>query len=321
MTLALGRAALGPAAHGAAGLGAAAHGAAGLGAAAGEPTLGWNLARDVQELLAYRFMVDALLAGTVVAALAGTIGWFVVLRRQSFAAHTIAVMAFPGAAGAALLGLPALVGYYLACGVAALAIGRAAREGGRSAARARESAAIGVVQVAGLGAGFLFLSLYGGVLEQLESLLFGTFLGISPGQTLTLALVALVCLGALAPVGRPLLLASLDPELARARGLPVGALDGGFLLILALAVAATSQITGALLVFALLVAPPAAAQALTARPGLGLALSVAFALLIVWLALGITYFSIYPLGFYVTSLGFGLYLLARLVGRARRAAA
>ncbi len=95
------------------------------------------------------------------------------------------------------------------------------------------------------------------------------------------------------------------------------ALDIGFLLILGLTVAATSQITGALLVFALLVAPPAAAQAITARPGLGLALSVGFALLVTWLGLGVSYFSIYPLGFFVTTFGFGVFLLAKLAGFVR----
>jgi zinc/manganese transport system permease protein len=282
----------------------------------GEPTLSWNLAQDVRELLSYQFMVNALEAGTIVAVMAGVVGWYMVLRRQSFAGHTIAVMAFPGASGAALAGLPSAVGYYIACGAAALAIGRTSRAA--THARSSESAAIGVVQVAGLAAGFLFLSLYSGVLEQLESLLFGTFLGIDRAQVLTLALIATLVLGALAFVGRPLLLASLDPELARARGVPVRILDVGFLLILGLAVAATSQITGALLVFALLVAPPAAAQALTSRPVLGLVLSVVFALAVVWLGLGISYFSIYPLGFYVSSLGFALYLLAQLARRAAR---
>jgi zinc/manganese transport system permease protein len=195
-------------------------------------------------------------------------------------------------------------------------VGASARSG-----RGGESAAIGVVQVSGLALGFLFLSLYGGVLEGLETVLFGTFLGIDRDQVLTLLLVTVAVLGALAAVGRPLLLASLDPQGARARGVPVRALDIGFLLILGLAVAATSQITGVLLVFALLVAPPAAAQALTPRPWLGLAASVAFALLVTWIALGISYFSIYPLGFYVTSLGFGLYVLAQLLRRARAARA
>jgi len=279
----------------------------------GEPTLSWNLVSDARELLSYQFMVNALEAGTIVAVMAGVVGWFMVLRRQSFAGHTVAVMAFPGASGAALAGLPSALGYYLACGLAALAIGRSTRGGDR--AFSGESAAIGVVQVAGLAAGFLFLSLYSGVLEQLESLLFGTFVGIDTSQVLTLAIVATIVLAALAIVGRPLLLASLDPEIARARGIPVGLLDVVFLLILGLAVAATSQITGALLVFALLVAPPAAAQALTPRPGLGLVLSVAFGLLVIWLGLGISYFSIYPLGFFVTSLAFALYLLAHLIAR------
>jgi zinc/manganese transport system permease protein len=281
-----------------------------------EPTLSWNLVEDVRELLDYQFMAHALWAGGIVAVMAGVVGWYMVLRRQSFAGHTIAVMSFPGAAGAALAGLPGAVGYYVACGLAALAIGGFGA--GEERARARESAVIGVVQVAGLAAGFLFLSLYSGVLEQLETLLFGTFLGISSGQVLTLAIVAGAVLGTLALMGRPLLLASLDPELARARGVPVRALDIGFLLLLGLAVAATSQITGALLVFALLVAPPAAAQTLTPRPGASLALSVFFALLLTWAGLGIAYFSIYPLGFFVTSLGFVLYALAHLARDASR---
>jgi len=285
----------------------------------GNPTLSWNLVSDVRELLDYQFMVNALQAGTIVAVMAGVVGWYMVLRRQSFAGLTIAVMAFPGASGAALAGLPSALGYYLACGIAALTIGRAG--GSSSRARSAESATIGVVQVAGLAAGFLFLSLYSGVLEQLETLLFGTFLGIDQSQVLTLLVVALFVLAVLAFVGRPLLLASLDPELARACRVPVRALDIGFLLVLGFAVAATSQITGALLVFALLVAPPAAAQALTPRPGLSLVLSVAFALLVTWVGLGISYFSIYPLGFFITSLAFALYVLCQLArhGAARLA--
>jgi zinc/manganese transport system permease protein len=281
------------------------------------PTLTWNPISDVHELLEYQFMVNALQAGTIVAVMAGVVGWYMVLRRQSFAGHTIAVMTFPGASGAALAGLPAALGYYLVCGIAALTIGRADP---RARGRGSESAVIAVVQVAGLAAGFLFLSLYSGVLEQLETLLFGTFLGIDRDQVLTLLLVAVVVLAALAAIGRPLLLASLDPEVARARGVPVRALDIGFLLLLGLAVAATSQITGALLVFALLVAPPATAQALTPRPGRSLVLSVVFALLVTWAGLGVSYFSIYPLGFFVTTFAFGLYALAQLARhvRARR---
>jgi zinc/manganese transport system permease protein len=261
-------------------------------------------------LFTFPFMVNALEAGTIVAVLAAVVGWYMVLRRQSFAGHTLAVMAFPGAAGAALIGLPTTLGYYLACGGAALLM-RGARGSIRRGYGA-ETATIATVQTLGLAAGFLFLSLNNGVLGGIETLLFGTFLGVSRGQVLTLLIIALVAIALIALAARPLLLETIDPDAARARGLPVAVLDTAFLLVLAAAVAATSQITGALLVFALLVAPAAAAQQLTMRPGRGLVLSVVFALVIVWLGLGIAYFSIYPVGFYVTSIAFAVYLAARL---------
>jgi zinc/manganese transport system permease protein len=230
-----------------------------------------------------------------------------VLRRQTFAGHTLSVMAFPGATGAALAGLPTGLGYYVACGAAALAMGRA----GRPTARGTETAAIGTVQAVGLAAGFLFLSLNHAVLTGSETLLFGTFLGVSRGQVLVLLIIAVVVLAALALIARPLLFTTIDPEVARARGVPVRMLDAAFLLILAVAVAATSQITGALLVFALLVAPPASAQLITMRPLAGLLISVAFGLVIAWFGLGISYFSIYPVGFWTTTFAFGLYVLVR----------
>jgi zinc/manganese transport system permease protein len=274
------------------------------------PTLTFDLPSDVRELFQFPFMVHALEAGTIVAVLAAAVGWFMVLRRQSFAGHTLALMAFPGAAGASLAGLPTALGYYIACGSAALAMGRVPRPQ-RARAHTTETAAIGTVQAVGLAAGFLFLSLDNQILAGLETLLFGTFLGVSSDQVIALLAVAAAALFALAVIARPLLFATLDPEVARARGVPVGALDALFLLILAAAVAAASQITGALLVFALLVAPPAAAQALTSRTLAGLALSVALALAIVWLGLAAAYFSIYPPGFYTTTFAFAAYLTAR----------
>lgn len=280
------------------------------------PALSLNPIADLRQLFAFPFMVNALAAGTIVAVLGGVVGWYVVLRRSAFAAHTLSVMAFPGATGATLVGLPTSLGYYIACTLAALAIGRTGRGDGRG--YGAESAAIGTVQTVALAAGFLFLSLDQAVLGGPETLLFGTFLGITRGQLLGLLVVAVASLAALTALARPLRFASVDAEVARASGVPVAALNAAFLLILGLAIAATSQLTGALLVFALLVAPAAAAQQLTLRPLAGLVLSVAFALLIAWLALAIAYFSIYPVGFYVTTLAFGLYLLTRLV-RAIRA--
>ena len=281
--------------------------------------LSLNPITDLRELLTFPFMVNALEAGTIVAVLAAVVGWYMVLRRQSFTGHTLSVMAFPGAAGAALAGLPTGLGYYMACGGAALFMRRA--RGSIRRTYGTETATIATVQVVGLAAGFLFLSLNNSVLGGTETLLFGTFLGISRGQVLVLLIVAVVALALIALAARPLLLETIDSESARARGLPVAILDTGFLLVLAAAVAATSQITGALLVFALLVAPAAAAQQLTMRPGAGLALSVLFGLATVWLALGLAYFSIYPVGFYVTSIAFALFLAARLARaiRTRRA--
>ena len=280
------------------------------------PKLSIDLVTDVRELLQFQFMVSALEAGAIVAVLAAVVGWFTVLRRQAFAGHTLSVMAFPGATGAALAGLPGTLGYYLASGAAALAI---ALTGGRGHQQARgESAAIGTVQAVGLAAGFLFLSLGSSLLEGPETLLFGTFLGITRGQVLGLLLVALTTLAVLAVIGRPLLTATLDPEFARARGVPVRALDLAFLLLLALAVAAASQVTGVLLVFALLIAPPATAQLLTSRPLASLVLSVVLAVVIVWLALAVSYFSIYPVGFYVSTFAFVPYALIRAAKAARR---
>lgn len=280
------------------------------------PTVSPNPIADLRELFTFPFMVNALAAGTIVAVLAGIVGWYVVLRRQTFASHTLSVMAFPGATGAALAGLPTALGYYVACTLGALAIGRFG--GGGPSRQQGESAVIGTVQTVGLAAGFLFLSLNQAVLGGPETLLFGTFLGISRGQVLALLLVAIAALITLTALARPLLFASVDREVARAGGVPVAALDAAFLLVLGLAIAATSQLTGALLVFALLVAPAAAAQQLTLRPVAGLVLSVVFALLTIWLALAIAYFSIYPVGFYVTTIGFVVYVLARVAGARRR---
>ena len=274
--------------------------------------LSWNPLTDLRELLTYPFMINALEAGTIVAVMAGVTGWFMVLRGQTFAGHTLSVIAFPGAAAASLAGLPLAVGYFGFCGLGALALAGIA---GSRRSLSAESAAIGSLQALALGLGFLFVSLYHGVLNGLDSLLFGTFLGITERQVAVLLAVAVAAVSLVAIAARPLFFASVDPDVARAGGVPVRPLGFGFLLVLGLSVAETSQITGALLVFALLVTPAATAHQLTPRPVLGIVLSVALALAVTWLGLAMAYFSIYPVGFFVTSLSFGLYVLVRL-GRA-----
>jgi zinc/manganese transport system permease protein len=275
----------------------------------GQPTLSWNLGGDLHQLLTYRFMVDALAAGTIVALVAGPIGWFMVLRRQTFAGHTLAVVGFPGAAGAALIGVSATYGYFACCLTAALVIAAVPRA--RLGASTEESAVIGTTQAFALACGFLFVTLYAGNVNGVDSLLFGNFLGITVSQVVVLAAVAAAALVVLAAIGRPLLYATVDPETAQSRGVPVRGLSVVFLVLLGVAAAETSQITGSLLVFALLVLPPATAQVLTARPARSLALAVVLALAVTWLGLAISYFSTYPIGFWITSVAFGSYLLAQ----------
>jgi len=271
--------------------------------------LSWNLVDDVRQLFSFPFMVNAIEAGTIVAVMAGVTGWFMVLRRQTFAGHTLSMIAFPGAAAASLAGLPVAAGYFGFCVLGALML---AGISGSRQSLSDESAAIGSLQALALALGFLFVSLYHGVLNGLDSLLFGTFLGITSPQVTVLLAVAVAAVALIALAARPLLFASVDADVARAAGVPVQLLGIGFLLTLGLAVAATSQITGALLVFALLVTPAATAHQITSRPFLGVALSVAIALAVTWFGLALAYFSVYPVGFYVTSLAFALYVCVRV---------
>jgi zinc/manganese transport system permease protein len=265
---------------------------------------------DLQQLTAFPFMVNALEAGTIVAIMAGVAGWFMVLRRETFAGHTLSLMAFPGATAALLVGLPAAVGYFLFSGASALVIGLASAGSGRH--RGEESAVTGVVQAFGLACGFVFLALYQGVLAGYENLLFGSFLGITRGQVLTLAIVGALTLAFFALAGRRLLFASVDEAVARAKGISVRRLSTGFLLVLGLAVAATAQITGVLLVFALLVAPAATAQLITPRIGVSLVLTVIVGVAVTWIGLALAYFYNYPVGFYITTVAFAVYVLARV---------
>lgn len=270
----------------------------------------FNPITDLREMWSFPFMVNAFRAGTVIAVLAGAIGWFMVLRRQTFAGHTLAMVGFPGAAGASLLGIGATYGYFGSCLAAALVI--AIRPSTSSSGRLEESAITGTAQAFALACGFLFVSLYKGFLEGATSLLFGSFLGITNTQVVILLVVAVLALGALAAIGRPLLFASVDPAVAAARGVPERALSVIFLVLLGAAVAEASQITGALLVFALLVMPAATATAITARPASSLGLTILIGLLVTWFGLSAAFFSSYPIGLFVTTFAFALYVMAKV---------
>lgn len=283
------------------------------------PGFTWNIITDIQWMWSLPSMVNAFRAGLAVALLAGVVGWFMVLRRQSFAGHSIAITGFPGAAVAVYLGASATLGYFGFCVGSALLIAVLARGSGTGAGeRAHSSALIAVVQAFALALGAVFLDLYGGFLSSTSAFLFGDFLGITNADVLTLVAVSLAVLVAMAVIGRRLLFASIDPAVAVARGVPVRALNILFLVLLGATVAEVSKLTGSLLVFALLVMPAATAQVLTARPGLSLLLTVVLGVFVTWFGLAWAYFGNQATGFTITSLAFACYVLAYAAKSVRR---
>jgi zinc/manganese transport system permease protein len=256
----------------------------------------------------YDFMVNAFAASGIVAVLAGIVGYFLVMRGQTFAGHALSHVGFTGATGAVLIGIPPLwgmVGFTLAAGVGMGALGE--RLSGRDVA-------IGVILSLSLGFGLLFLHFFTAYATQATALLFGNVLGVSHDTLIVLAGLAVVSLAALAFIMRPLMFASLQPELAEAKGVSLRLVSVLFLAITALAVAACTQIVGVLLVFALMVGPAAAAQNVTTRLSSGLILAAAFALGQAWVGLTLAYYTDWPTSFWITMLA-ALVYGASLLGR------
>ena len=258
----------------------------------------------------FGFVHNALLAGAIVALVSGLVGPFVVARNQSFGVHAVAEVGFTGAAGALLVGLPPTVGMLGFCVLAGLAIGLLGVE-----ARERD-VAIGATLAFALGLGVLFLSVYTRYANEAFSLLFGTVLGISRQQVIFSAIVGAITLAALAVVYRPLRFASVDPEVAVARGVPVRLLSAVFLVLLAFAVAEAVQVVGILLLLTLLISPAAAANHLTAHPGWATALSVAIAMGCTLGGIVLALYVPWPPSFFIATLSFIAYLGARLAGPA-----
>ena len=218
------------------------------------PGPGWNVIADVQDMLSFTFMRNAFAAGTASAIVAGLIGYFVVLRESSFAAHAISHIGFAGAAGAVLLGLSPVLG------VAVLSLAASGAMGLLGQRLRGRDVVIGLVMAASLGLGYLFISLYTGNAQNAYSILFGQIFGITTGAVLITIGTSVIVLAVLTAIFRPLLFASLDEEVAQARGVRVRAIGIGFMLLMALAVSEAVQVSGVLLIFALLVAPGAVAE-------------------------------------------------------------
>ncbi|WP_328294139.1 metal ABC transporter permease [Kineococcus sp. NBC_00420] len=267
---------------------------------------------DYGELLA--LVHNSLWAGALLGLVGGLIGMFIVARDLPFAVHGIAELSFAGGAAALLLGVNVVAGSLVGSVLAAVLFGVLG-------ARAREhNSAIGVLMPFGLGLGVLFLALYQGRAANKFGLLTGQIVAVDNPQLFSLAVIAAVVVVALALLWRPLLFASLDPDVAAARGVPVRALSPVFMLVLGLSVAMSVQIVGALLVLALLVTPAAAAMRVSASPFVVPVLSTVFALVAMVGGLLLAVGSSIPISPYVTTVSFVIYLVCRLVARLRRPA-
>ena len=250
-------------------------------------------------------MVNAWVVATVVAVVAGVVGFFTLLRGNAFAAHAIPNGSFAGAAWASLVGVNPLVGLGLFSAGSAATIGWLSRRGRRDVATALTLTFM-------LGLGSLFLSLNSVYAPLVYSLLFGEVLGIGANQVIPTLALGAACLLAVGLLYRPLLLSTVVPEAGRTRGASATALDFSFLAILALATTMTVPVVGTLLIFSLTIGPPAAARAFADRPSQAILLSVLLALATVWLAIAASYWTNYPIGFFVGSISAVSYVAGRL---------
>lgn len=256
------------------------------------------------ELLHHQFIQYAFLSGTIIAIVCAVIGYFVVLRAQAFAAHALSHIGFAGATGAALLGVSALTGTYLFTIFAALGMGIL---GKRIQGRDVE---IGMILSFALGLGVLFLKLYTTNANEAVGILFGSILSVTTFDLVVSIITAIITLFSLLVLFRPLLFASVDPEVAEARGVPVNSLSIVFIILLATTVTEAILVVGVLLVFALVVAPSATAQHIAKRPLTTILLSIALGLGFTWLGLFLALFFHGPVSFFIAGLASLTYLFA-----------
>jgi zinc/manganese transport system permease protein len=271
----------------------------------------WDLLQDLRDIFAYGFMQYAFLAGTIVAIMGAVVGYFVVLRRLAFATEALSHGGFAGATGAVLISQDPFLGLLVFVSLAGVLMGVLGDK-----LRGRD-VAIGATLAFSLALGSLFLTISTKLAGEAVNILFGNILAISPSDVRFVIAFACLTLAAVGVMYRPLLFASVDPEIAEARGLPVRGLGIAFMVLLGFAVATAVQIVGVLLIFALLILPSASAQHLTPRPARAILYAVAIAILCVWLGLVIGFYLPYPPSFFITTLTFLTYVVTRQLGPTR----
>ncbi len=275
-------------------------------------SISWNLFSDAGSMWQYAFMRHAFEAGTIIAIVAGVMGYFIVLRQSSFAAHALSHIGFAGAAGAVLVGLPPLAGlltFTTGGGIAMAILGPRA---------ANRDVQIGTVLSFMLGLGVLFISLYKGYATEAYSILFGDILGISRSDVLITLVAALILLGVVGAIYRPLLLSCLDEDIAEAKGLPIFSLGAAFMVLVAIATSIAVQVVGVLLIFSLMVTPAAVAQRLARRPAQGILISIVIALFATWFGLFISFYVPWArASFVITTVTFAIYVAVRFMQAVR----
>lgn len=276
--------------------------------------MGTDTTMDIStSMFQYEFITNAFAAAGIAAVMSGVVGYFLVMRGQTFAGHALSHIGFAGATGAGLIGLAplwGLLGFTLAAGIAM---------GLLSERISNRDVAIGVVLALALGFGLLFLHYYTSFATQATALLFGNVLAVDHAMIATLAVLGVLTLAALAAIMRPLIFASLQPELAEAKGVSLRFMSTTFLAIVALAVSACAQIVGVLMVFTLMVGPAATAQRVTTGLWSGLVLSAVLALAEAWVGIATAYYTDWPVSFCIALLSALAYFATFGVPRPRTA--
>lgn len=265
-----------------------------------------NLLLDFQNMWQFGFMRNALIAGTIISIVAGVVGYFVVIRRLSFAAHALSHAGFAGAAGAVLFGVNPLFGLLAFTIAGGLTIGSLGKK------VINRDVQTGSVLAFMLGLGVLFISLYKGYASETYSILFGEILGISKLSLIISIVVAVLVLLTILLIFRPLLFSSLDEEVAEAKGIKTTFIGLVFMLVLAITTSIAVQVVGVLLIFALLVTPAAVAQKLTKGPIGGIIVSVIISLSSTIIGLFLSFYISFPVSFFIIAIVFIEYISANL---------
>lgn len=251
------------------------------------------------------FMLHALISGTIIAVICALVGFFVVIRGDSFAAHALPQAGFSGGAGAALLNINPMYGLFIFVIAGSVLIGLFSK-------KERNDIVTALCLVAVLGIGSLFLGLSDKYAAGAYGLLFGQIVGVSYGQVIETAIIGAICVLTIIFLYRPLLLVSVSKDIAESRGVSVRLIEMLFMIVLGLVSAVTVPIVGALLCFSLLIVPTAASAYITSNPIKEIILSIVFSVVSIWLSLILAYYSDWPIGFFVSAITGSMYLISRL---------